>query len=250
MARTRVWATEEAGYTDSTAAASIDDKGTDLRVDVRQVVNQLLGVAESTALADPVVTIPTGGTLAALYPLGVEQTYTLAIHWSSFWWRYSTLPAGATVNRLFDNSQLRSNIGVPTTTWDSTSLTIKDPTSSSLAQTNQVQGVYGLVLPVGATIIGVTFQYVRTNAADQIILSLLSNSATTAGASTSIATVTTTGSTTGTMQTATLGTLAATTVADTFYRLDVQVVGGAANTQHLLYGAQVTYTSPSANVRI
>ena len=42
MARTRVWGTEESSYTDATLATSIDNKGTELRVDVREVVNRAL----------------------------------------------------------------------------------------------------------------------------------------------------------------------------------------------------------------
>ena len=249
MARTRNWATEEAGYTDSTLASSIDDKGTDLREDVREVVNQLLGVAESTALADPVVTNPSGGTLAAVYPLGVEQTYTIAVPWSSFWWRYSLrLTAGGAIDRVFDVVLNKSNIGLSSA--DSTYLQVEDPSSSNLSQTGQVQGVYGLVLPVGVTITGFSFQFYRTNATDQVTVALLSSSTTTEGSPTTESTVTSTGSTTGSIVSATPGTISVTTVADKFYRLDVQIVGAAATTQHRLYGATVTYTSPTANTRI
>ena len=246
MARTRVWATEEAGYTDATLASSIDDKGTDLRVDVREVVNQLLGVAESTALADPVVALG-GGTLAALYPLGVVQTYTVAIPWSAFFWAYQIKgTGGGALDQIFFAGQ-ETNIVFGS---DKGYLDVVSATGGSIAQTGLVEGVYGIVLPVGVTITGASFEFMRNNAAEQVTLALLSNSATTVGASSSVASVTSTGSTTATMQSVSLGTLAETTAADTFYRLSVTITGAAANTQQRLYGARITYTSPTANVRI
>lgn len=248
MARTRNWATEEAGFTDATMASSIDDKGTALRQDTREVINQLLGVAEGTALADPVVATD-GVTLATLYPLGKVQTFVVAIPWSAFWWRHSIrATGGGSLDRLFDVAQDKSNIGL--SGGDGGYLQVEDPTASNLAQTGLVQGVYGLVVPVGITFTGLSFEFYRTNAAEQVTLTLLSNSATTAGASTTIATATSTGSTTGSMQSVNLGTLSTTTVADTFYRIEITITGAAANTQQRLYGGRLTYTSPSANVRL
>lgn len=252
MARTRVWATEEAGYTDSTAAASIDDKGTDLRVDVREVVNQLLGVAESTALADPVVAIPAGVALADLYPLADEQTYTLCIPWQSFHWAYEFLNGNSAIlQQLFitgATSPVDSNLAEGA---DQGYVQVRDAASSSIAQTNNIRGTYGLVLPVGAVVTGLSAEFYRNNAAEQVTVGLLSHSATSAAGSTTIATATSTGSTTASMQSVAIASgLPATIAANIFYRVQLTITGAAANTQQRIYGVRLTYTSANANIRI
>lgn len=251
MARTRVWATEEGNYTDATLASSIDDKGTSLRQDVREVVNQLIGASEATALADPVVTSG-GATLTNLYTLYSTRTYTLCIPWQSFHWAYEFLNVNAaSLQQLFitgATTGVDSNLAEGS---DQGFVQVKDATGGTIAQTNNVRGTYGLVLPVGAIITGLSAEFYRNNAAEQVTVGLLSHSATTAGGSTTIATATSTGSTTGAMASVAIASgLPATLAADIFYRLQLTITGATATTQQRIYGVRITYTSANANVRI
>jgi len=249
MARTRVWATEEASYTDATLATSIDNKGTDLRADVREVVNQLIGVSEGTALADPVVA--TGGaTLADVYALRATQTYKLCVPWQSFHWGFEFLNANAAVTqRMFlkgGTNDTNLQIGA-----DSAYLQVLDPTGLGAAQTIKVAGSYGLLLPVGASVTALSAEFYRNAGGEQVTVALVSHSATTAGGSTTVATATSTGSTTGSLQSVAIASgLPLVLATDTFYRIELSITGSANNTQQRLYGVRVTYTSPNANVRI
>ena len=249
MARTRTWATEEGSYTDATLATSIDNTGTDLRVDVREVVNQLMGVSESTALADPVVPVGSA-TLAQVYELRATQTYKLCVPWQSFHWAYEFLNANAAVTqRLFLSGGTQdSNLRIGT---DPGYLQVLDPTGLGASQSIKVAGSYGLMLPVGVTITALSAEFYRNASGEQVTVALSSHSATTAGGSTTIATATSTGSTTGSLQSVAIASgLPATLATDIFYRIDLSITGSANNTQQRLYGVRVTYTSPNANVRV
>lgn len=249
MARTRVWATEESSYTDATLQRDIDNKGTNLRVDVREVVNQLLGVAEGTALADPVVALG-GGTLAALYPLGVTQTYTITIPWTHFLWNMGLRDTEG--GSAYTQGIFTLGVGGGTSTLaigaDPAYGNLQDATNTNTSTT--ATGYASLILPGGVTITNVTGYYYRNQSADAVTISLLSHVLASAAGSTTEATIASSGTTTGSMQTATTGTIGVLTSNTKWYQIKAALVGGNANNQIRFYGVSVTYTSPTANNRI
>lgn len=243
MARTRVWATEESSYTDSTLATSIDNKGTELRQDTREIINQLLGVAEGTALADPVVnqTTSTIAVVANAYPL--TQPVTLNRYLSHAAFRktptalyYTGGGAGNNVAQYLAEEATNSRY-----------VNYNDASGGGTSTTAILDA--DVNIPLGATVTGCVASFYRVNAAEQITVSLESQSASTFGTFSQIAAATSAGATTGSIQTLSLGTLTTTLATDTFYLWRVTLTGAAGLAGPRFFGLKLTYTSPTANTR-
>jgi hypothetical protein len=235
MARTRVWATEEAGYTDATLATSIDNKGTDLRVDVREVVNQLIGAAEGTALADPVV----NPTLVFAQQQTFQRNYSaLGFEWNASH-RYDPTAGAQTVTTpALSSPQYVAASGYIQAT-DATGLG-----STPLA----LAGFRDLDLPVGITLTELTTTFWRINTTDQVELKLYSTALST-GTTTLLGTATSSGTTTGSILTQAMALADHTTLAANWYFMTITSSSGATTNGVRFYGVRADYTSPTANIR-
>lgn len=78
MAYTDIW--NESAPAGSAAANTVDDQIRQLKLDLRERINTILGVAIGTAFADPL--IASGYDLTTLGPLAVSQTFTIYLPWS------------------------------------------------------------------------------------------------------------------------------------------------------------------------
>lgn len=242
MARTRNYATEEANYTDTTLATSIDNKGTELRVDVREVVNQLIGVAESTALADPVVN-QTNGTLnfaatvaVATQPLTQTQTYVRMYHPYGFTYIPTVAynPTLGAVSMATVGPDFQFNTGYAG--------------SLDLDASGTAEAMYlfrDLDLPAGVTLTELTLYFHRTSSSSQFTFYLYRFDPTT-GTATQLGTATTSGSTTGSWLSQAMSLADVTTSTSYAYYLWVQSGAGTCR----FGGVKLDYTSPSANVRL
>jgi hypothetical protein len=250
MARTRVWATEEAGYTDATLATSIDNKGTEARVDIREVVNQLIGVAEATALADPAVNQTThtinalATAAAATAPLATTATLKRLYSAFSFTWD-NTYLYDPTLGSVQNTGANAAGTRVPDQTVANGYVL-----ASGLNAGNAIplKGHRDLGLPVGVTLTEITATFWRVNAADQITVKLFGTVLST-GVCTELGSVLSTGTTTGSIQTAAMSLVDVTTLNTTAYHLSVTSSTGAHTTGPRFYGLTLDYTSPSANAR-
>lgn len=247
MARTRNYATEEANYTDATLATSIDNKGTELRVDVREVVNQLIGVAESTALADPVVN-QTNGTLnfaatvaVAAQPLTQTQTYVRMYHPYGF----TPVPTAAYNPTL--GAVTLATIG-PTVAFNTGYAESTDLDGNGTAEAMSL--FRDLDLPAGVTLTELTlyFHRVAGSGAAQFTFYLYRFDPTT-GTATQLGTATTSGSTTGSWLTQAMSLADVTTSTSYAYYLWVSSSGGLGGGARF-GGMKADYTSPNANVRL
>lgn len=251
MARTRNYATEEANYTDATLATSIDNKGTELRVDVREVVNQLIGVAESTALADPVVN-QTNGTLnfaatvaVAAQPLTQTQTYQR--NYSAFGFTYHPTYRYDPTLGTAEQSTGPANSS-PDTTVANGYVQSRDPLSGGTSPVS-FRGFRDLELPSGVTVTEITGYFQRVNTNDQITLTCYRQDMST-GAVTSLGTVTSTGTTTGSIQSIAMSLADFTTSNSYGYYLTIASTGGGSSSGVRFFFVKLDYTSPNANARI
>lgn len=187
MPRTYVWS--EATPAGSDDANTLDDAVRRLRLELREIINQTIGVGVGTALQDPVVGFPANnyllrpGTSAGFYPVtyqslvttaGAYVEYSQAVHGAGAIVAFdlSAIPVGATITKLeiFMSSD-NAGSSVPVLNLNATKLATGAAVTSSTAFdtgvgafTNLTTIVEGSHTPAGGILLdGTTTYAVVTN---------------------------------------------------------------------------------------
>jgi hypothetical protein len=219
MARTYTWS--DSVPLGSVSSGSIDDEIRKLRVEIRELLNQLMGVAEGTALADPIIaaTKDNDSLDTRIAAFETTQTYTKTI-------------AGVCAKVYTTTSAPAVLFGSPP------ALVISETDHGSASFV-----IFELDLPVGVTITTVT-AYVAFSGAGNIAATFRNSAV--SGATFGNTTIDSTTLSGG----ATVWNLTDTTTVagrDYYIMFDLNPVGGTEVIT--VYGITVTYTSPTANVR-
>lgn len=240
MAYTNSW--DESLPLGSAAANTVDDVLRQEKLDLRERINSLMGVAIGTAFSDPIIAPPNdmasmraeitaleGGTPGD-NPLWDTQTFTLLIHWSKGFWHGQYLDI------------VDSFAGSPS------SFPLGDQFASYTGNTissNSNQNIYGhidLGLPTGVTITAIDSIWNSSGTLTPVQdFKSVSTSGSAATVSSSSGALTAAG-----YQTKNIFTGTQLLAANTFYWVEVT----ASTTGAAFAGLKVTYTSPNANVRI
>lgn len=231
MAYTDVW--NEGLPLGSANANTIDDIIRTLKLDWRERLNSVLGVAIGTPLADPVTPAGTDlvtlrseltsaeGNITTLQSLLAAQTFKIYIPvWSAQYWN----TGGIAINPA------RNAGGI------------------AVAQATEVDGTFhfGVVVPVGVTITGYGVNLVDSGGASTLTSNLYKR-ANTAANPTSV--VAKNGTIPVSVSVQASGAVTEVTAALTYYSVQLNVAPSAGQITTVL-GVEIYYTSPTANVRI
>lgn len=242
MSYSNAW--NEATPAGSAAANTIDDNLRQIKLDLRERVNSMIGAAIGTALADPVV--PAGTDLTSLKSVNDTQSTNI------------TTLQGLTGSQNL-SLWLPWNVGFVedlVVTFGSGTVSTKYSTAGGLyyggildANQPYISPLdFALELPVGVTITGVIGYFNRpssSTANGTLTLYSLSNT----GTRGAIASVSGSTGSTGTFNVS-LGTLSTTTVVDVGYFVRVTFTQQSAIADPQFFGLKILYTSPDTTKRI
>lgn len=219
MPRTYTWS-ESQPVGSSTPAAQIDDQIRKTKLELREIINQLMGVAESTVLADPVIAV--ASHIAALKALTDANAGTVSLILTLPWYGVRAAEAG-TVTMSKDFYKI---------------------TGASATGTLFIP----VALPVGVTITEVAFRLFRNSTNHLMTLNFHQMTGPTIVTTNTVAAPGISAS----AQWAATGVISIVTAVDQYFGFEVIL-----NNQNLdtgidlgLYGVRVKYNSPTAKVRI
>lgn len=227
----------------SASANTIDDLMRQSKLDLRERINSLIGVAIGTALADPVVAA--GTDLTSLK--SVNDTQTTNITTLQGLTGSQTLSLWMPWNYGFAESPVVSVGGQGVSNYDTNSGLYIRPILDGNQPLCTVLSV-PIVLPVGVTITGVIGYFERPTQPGPTATLTLHSLSNTGGRSSIASQVGTTG-TTGTFNVS-LGTLSTTTLVDTGYFVRITFGMVSATNEPRYFGLKLLYTSPDTTKRV
>lgn len=213
-------------------ASLIDDDFRNLKVDLRERLNTVLGVAIGTALADPLIAVASSLTTLRSHLTAVEggvagdnllwavQTKKLFIPWAD-----AFIAVAAST--------------VPNPGRTAAGITITEATHT------RGDFYWAIILPVGVTITACGINI--NGSGNTTTVYDLYKRAKTATSLTSIAAYSATDATG--IRTSSPAGFSEVTVTDTYYSIQASITPQAGNTT-IVYGIEITYTTPNANIRI